>query len=102
MPERQDALTALDGILRQREGKRSFQTHSHVSSIGSLPMETPLEHETCSGARIVVSFYDAAVHKEVLREKTASLDNVNDLGRRTQPIMKSLRSARKIEGFVLI
>jgi len=50
----------------------------------------------------VVSFHDAAIHKEILREKAASLDNVDDLGRRTQPVMKSLRGARKIEGFVLI
>jgi len=65
-------------------------------------MQAPLQHESYGGAQIVVSFHDAAIHKEVLREKAASLDNVDDLGRRTQPVMKSLRGARKIEGLVLI
>jgi len=50
----------------------------------------------------MAAFHDAAIDQEILREKAAPLDNVNDLGRRTQPIMESLRSALEIERLVLV
>jgi hypothetical protein len=65
-------------------------------------MEAPLQSERRGGAHVVVTFYDAAIHQEILSEKAAPLDNVNDLGGRTQPIMEGVRSALEIEGLVLV
>jgi hypothetical protein len=65
-------------------------------------MEAPLQSERRSSAHVVVTFHDAAIHQEILSEKTAPLNNVNDFGGRTQPIMEGVRSALEIEGLVLI
>ena len=65
-------------------------------------MEAPLQRERRGSAHVMAAFHDAAINQEILREKAAPLDNVNDLGGRTQPIMESLRSTLEIERLVLV
>ena len=61
-----------------------------------------MQRERRGTAHVMAAFRDAAINQEVLREKAAPLDNVNDLGGRTQPIIESFRSAFEIERLVLI
>jgi hypothetical protein len=81
LPECQYTFSALHSVSSWGQGKRSFQAHVDIRLFGSLSVETPLQREGCSGARIVTTFHYATVHEEELSEKTATLDNVNDLGR---------------------
>jgi len=93
LPECQYTFSALHSVSSWGQGKRAFEAHVDIWLFGSLSVETPLQRERCSGACIVTTFHYAAVHEEELREKTATLDNVNDLGRCPQPIMESFRGA---------
>jgi hypothetical protein len=65
-------------------------------------METPLECESHGRAGVVATFHDAPVHEVVLREQAAPLDNVDDLGRCTEPIVECFRGTREIKRLVLV